>query len=399
MKKNLIVIGVACCMFLVSCTTPTEHSGTSTSLVLEYPSVTMGMNNGMSIGISGGTPPYTVKSISDSSVISAYVYRDFYSTVNQASFVSKNKTGSAVVTFRDSIGTTGSVRVTVEEFAVFPEEVTMMEMSNTNIRMQGGTMPYTVVQGYDTTVARFSDALMPYLFARRAGQTVITVTDASPQKRTKRIYVTVLPRPRGTEGMLTFASTFGDRNFSGTTDPYIIDHSVKGAAGMGMVSWSGWFEYGNIIGILPKPEGQFEIAMLGLSAYGSLFIPGVYPFESTLAGPDPNFNFVSVSMSLFISSSAEPGVTGERFVLTQGQLSITEIRSGRLKGSFYGTGYKRNYGSFGLDSTRPFAVSNGAFDVPYTPDVQHSAAEPGAAARIIRPELPRGELFLNKYLR
>lgn len=68
----------------------------------------------------------------------------------------------------------------------------------------------------------------------------------------------------------------------------------------------------------------------------------------------------------------------EPYSLTTGSVILQEVGNGRLRGTFSGSGYlEKGFRSY--DSTHPFTVTSGSFDVPYDPDIEYSVMTPERA--------------------
>lgn len=267
MRTLSVLMSLALVLLLLSgCTAPSDHvESTETTLSVEYPAVALGPAGYAWVNIKGGNAPYKVRSIGDSSVVTAYVPSTRTGTTTHVELTALGKLGTTSVTVQDSTGLTGTITVRVETFAVFPTELMMRAQTRRTIRVQGGTMPYTMTTASDSGIALTPYTSFVEVFADRPGTYVVSIADASVPVNVRQVVVTVVPRSVAGPGMLSFRSTLGDVSWEGTLDPW--GKLVPGNAGVGargLRTWNGSYESANIQALRWSDNGDLRYAFLGM---------------------------------------------------------------------------------------------------------------------------------------
>lgn len=368
MKYSIRFSLIIAILIISSCTSPTTNNAGAESLKVQYENIRMGNNSYLSIGIAGGKKPYSIKSISDSSVASPYLYNNPYGAPSLE--LNSKAIGSTRIIVMDSLGITGEVNVTVVDFAVFPSSVEMDKYSSAMIRIQGGTLPYKIVSVADTTIA-FTDFSTSNIsvYGVKNGVTSLTIKDSSPNPKMVLVPIYIKDRTANLSGKISFTSNVGNYFVEGIYSDQPIAIRNSGAAGFLNTNWSRSNNNYNIFGFKSITDHSISAASIQFTTTGdgNYFQP--IPFGSTsIASPD--FSGASFTFHPKIDYNIDFVVPFESYILTSGQVSITGLTDERVTGIFYGWGYKHFYRRTGdiiisvIDSTKPISVTNGVFDVP-----------------------------------
>ncbi len=368
MKYSFRFLLIIATLIISSCTNPTTNNSGTASLKVQYGNIRMGNNSNLSIGIAGGKKPYSIKSISDSSIAYPYVYNNPYGSP----FLQLNSKaiGSTRIIVKDSLGITGEVNVTVVDFAVFPSSVEMNRYSSAMLRIQGGTFPYKIVSEADSTIASidFSTSYIS-VYGVKNGVTSLTIKDSSPNPKMVLVPIYINDRTANLSGKLSFNSNVGNYFVEGIYNDQPIAIRSSGAAGFVYTNWSRTNNNYNIFGSKSIIDHSISVASIQFTTNGegNLFQP--IPFGRTsIAFPD--FSGASFIFYPEIDYEIDLVVLPDSYILTSGQLSITSLTDERVTGIFYGWGYKHSYQRTSdmlisvIDSTKPISVTNGVFDVP-----------------------------------
>jgi hypothetical protein len=400
-SRYAFIISIVSPLFLLlfsSCVVPTDTSNQKPALTLEYQSTAMGVNSYIAIGIQGGTPPYSIKSISDSTRISGFLYYDRYRPAHRLELRSSAMTGPVTIVVQDSSGVTGSIFVNVVDFTAYPEQIELYEFSSASVRIQGGTKPYSIEYILDTNVVQAYCSNYLDLYSRKAGTTAVTIVDSSPQKKRTTVHISVISRMQKVPGKITFTSTFGSHTFEGTLDQEIYPGSRFNASAIGWRDWSGSFEMAFCQGVNVYPDKRFENISIDINSVGKRITPGIYSISDIAVSPDPIrvLPMVTVSYTMYQWTS-DSSITSETYYLTEGQVALTTVENDRLQGTWYGSGFlSKPY--FEVDSTKPFGIWNGKFDVPYSVTIEHNGADPGGVTAVLHKRSQHvREVLLRKF--
>jgi hypothetical protein len=336
-------------------------SGTTQLTASENP-VVLSMVNPRYITISGGQGPCSVKSISDSSVVDAYVIA--YQVEGPLVLVGK-ALGTAVVTVQDSAQTAEvEISVTVANLAASPANVTVRVGKTQYVSLEGGSQPYAIDVPADSTIAgALLGSSYVIITGNAPGSTSLVVRDAASPPNTVAISITVTPRPvLTTSGKISFSSGAGDFSAEGVLSDAQVDIRtvpVNSQAAGGM--------------ILPGPVGANYGAMLGYwrrSQNTADAVVIVFSKSNLSQGQVPidtlPFNGDHKAMVEFVLGGDLNSDTPDTYVMHAGTFTFTTLNSQKATGTFSGAATLtiNNVPVAGRNTS----VTNGTFDVPLMED-------------------------------
>lgn len=323
--------------------------------------VTVAIHWAKYLTISGGQGPCTVKSISDSSIITAAM-DPFTSPTGRSLSLSGKAIGTVKVVVQDSAKTAEvEVLVTVATMAASPSNVTVQVQRTQYVSIQGGTYPYTLDQQANSSVASVNlSSSSLYVDGVAAGSTSVVVKDNASPPNKVTIAITVVPKPAlTTAGTISLTSSIGKISANGilTNDldklPSLPSNSEGAGGSISLSSYGPSFTV--IIGYQKKSQNTADIVEILLVR--SSLSPGVVPIDSSriLWGADTAIVFFAYAADLTSNNI-------DAYIMHGGTLTVTALSAQRAAGTFSGTANMIR-GNSPVAGTN-IAVSSGAFDVP-----------------------------------
>ena len=363
--KNIssVLTSIFIILFLNSCS---DSSSTGSSvpafpvLTAQQTSVTIAVNYSRTVAITGGNGRSSVLSISDSSVISAYVFEPYVikgRTFQDVQIQSK-KTGSATITVQDSAHSSKlTISVSVATMVTSPTAVKMRSGRNEYVSIMGGKKPYQVLTAPNSSVAtvELTTYSSMYVYGMSQGTTSITIRDSSVPYDSIVVPVEVIADPKFIEqGSVSFTSTIG--NFS-ATGVSVADLTIASLSGEGAGGWlNRSFYAGDFVTILAyrkidltKVDIIFITCMKGSLTTGTVAI-------------DTSSDAVERAFVVFALNKDMNMVATDLYQLTSGSLMFSGLSENSAVGSFTGNGVLVKDEKFVPSST--VSVSGGVFNVP-----------------------------------
>ena len=359
MESRVTLFTIVLSLITFSCT---DQSTTPSKpgLLLESPTVTVTPMWYGSIAVRGGTGPINVTTIDDSTVAEAYVSGPYYDGEEKwwKLMCQGKKYGVTAVRLADAAGTsTAVIFVTVARMAASPERIMVRQHQSSSAEIHGMTLPLTVVQPPDTSVADVTVIGSTVLIdAFGAGRTSVSFADASTPSNILLIPITVTPSAwYTTPGTVTLTTEWGTMTFNGILP---VPRNSGRRYGNGA---AGTLEPGYaaiITGFRSSSPGPDEQFSLYFSYSGS--------GPATVTQPAPPGSDQFVRIGLRFGGDRAP-MTGQDFFLITARVSVTESTPTRLVGTFSGEGISPGHP---FDSGRDeVMVYNGTFDVPLFPSL------------------------------
>ena len=310
------------------------------------------------ITISGGQGSCSVKSVSDSSVVSASIDK-FTAPYGKSLSLTGEIIGTAIIVVQDSARTAEiELPVTVGAMAAYPANVTVQVQRTQYVSLQGGTSPFTIDQAANSSIANVTmSGSFIYIVGVASGLTTLIVRDNANPPNKATISITVTPKPvLTTPGSISFSSTAGDFSASGILPDDIVPQPAnsEGAGGL-MYIFSSGPNLAEIIGY--KKHSQNIVDIVAIIFTKSILSQGVLPIDSsqTLNGSD-------TALVQFVFGGDLNSPTADTYLLHSGTVTFTALSVQRATGTFKGSAtlIRNNFPVAGSIAT----VTNGAFDVP-----------------------------------
>jgi hypothetical protein len=170
----------------------------------------------------GGSRPYSIQSVSDSSKVSVSGILEsggrYFLTV-------RGKTlGTSTVVVRDAVGkSTIPVEIRVQVFAAVPATVALAPLESAEVRLRYGTRPYAVTRQPDYRVANavLADTLL-FISAQQTGSTSVAVCDGIGIGDSIGIQITIVKAFSLGGGRTIIAGGTLSDTISGGTSPYCL---------------------------------------------------------------------------------------------------------------------------------------------------------------------------------
>lgn len=372
-RLSLTILAVFLALLTISCNKSNPVTPGKQQLTISENPVTVALNSPRTIFVSGGTGPCSVKSISDSSVVSASIV-SYSSLIGNYLTLTGRKTGSAAIVLQDSARTAeAEVTVTVAEMAASPSGVTVQVGRTANVTIQGGSYPYAIDQNTNAAVATvtFTDYSFNILGVAPGSTSLVVKDNASPARKVT-ISITVIPRVTfTTPGKMSFSSTVGDFAANGIMVDDInnlptLPANSEGAGGTFLSIYaptdnSIYTPTINLVAIVGFKKHSQNIADVAAVIFTKSSLDrGVLVIASSQSsGPD-------TALVEFVLNGDLNSQTADTYLLSTGTLILTTLSTQKTTGTFSGSAIllRNNIPVAGSSAT----VTGGAFDVPLLAD-------------------------------
>ncbi|MBW7887633.1 MAG: hypothetical protein H3C35_04615 [Bacteroidetes bacterium] len=339
------------------------------SLFVSKNSFSVAVDEGYNVRITGGSEKYFIKSISDSSVVNAYIRGESYTLdgkriVVMYGFIIGKKVGSATITFQDSVNTKlqTKVFVTVEAMLADPPSLSLRVGRKKFIWIKGGTLPDSIVSfpnAYIATVTDFHSNSM-YINGIAAGSTSITIKDNSNPPNLVTVPITVTPEPTfSIAGKISFSSTLGDFSVEGIYPNNTLANppvNGNGAGGFILTTLDVNELWMSIIGVKKISASVHSITAILLNKNG--YSTGTMSVDTSRT---TNNNFAQIIyVPNWENLDDNPVVT---YVMYNGTLNLTAFNSQFAAGTFYGNAVKEIFRDTPVKGS-DIKISDGSFSVP-----------------------------------
>jgi hypothetical protein len=311
-----------------------------------------------SITITGGQGPYSIKSISDSSIVDAHMS----GSPDQGWLSLWGKAlGTAAIVVRDSAQTAEvEISVTVAILAASPSNVTVQVQRTQYVSLQGGTQPYAIDEPADSVIAGVTLGSFYIIIKGNAlGSTRLVVRDDASPPNTVTISIAVTPKPvLTTPGKISFSSGAGDFSAEGVLSDEELDlRSVpvnSQAAGGAIYTTLSGTNYGAIFGYWRRNQNTADAVVILFSK--SNLSQGQVPIDTLpFTGDDK-------AIVEFVLGGDLNSDTPDTYLMHGGTFTFTALNSKKATGTFGGAAtLTRNSVPVAGRNT---SVTNGTFDVP-----------------------------------
>ncbi|MFZ4619808.1 MAG: hypothetical protein ACOYNS_04555 [Bacteroidota bacterium] len=364
MKKTIVdlcVLVFAVFSFACNDSSTTPSSPQTPALTVTETNMGVALNFSRSFSISGGKGNYSLKSTTDSTVVSVNFYSPFMQngTQSASAILLPLKLGTAVLTIQDSAKSAEvKITVTVSIMATDPSFIKVRAGRDSYFSIRGGTPPYSLLTPPNpaiATVAFTAGSSYASVTGVTAGSTSVTFRDnANPTPHTITIPIEVTPAPQfTTAGKISFSSGKGEFSANGIAaeDISLLPANSEGA-GCWIFSSTSMDAYITIAAYRKKSVDVVDVVSISFSRQG--LTAGSHQIDTT--------DQASSASVVFVFDGNLKSPTADVYRLTSGTLDLTTLNTQSAKGSFSGNAVLTRGNTIYPGTTT--TVSNGLFDVP-----------------------------------
>ncbi len=366
MQKNILILAlISICFFSLSCeqSNPVNGQGKPTLKASES-NVSVTLNYSRTVNISGGIGSYTIKSLSDSSIVTVYVYTQTSTTPTTSGYISihGNKIGTTKIIIQDSAKTAEvEIFVTVAIITASPSSVTVKTDRITYVLIIGGTPPYKIIQSSNYAIAKIDlpNSLLT-VEGISQGTTSVVISDNSNPANVVTIPITVTTAPvLTTSGSISFNSTIGYFMTEGIyKDIYSSKEPSNDAGAGGIVSvYSSNINFGTIIGYKRKSVDVYDVVLI--TFVKNKLSPGIVSLDSASSANQRDNG--SIFFGFNISSNSQ---TSANYLTYSGDITFSTFTEMTAEGTFQGHAGLFSNQIGGLTPGSNVTISQGSFSVP-----------------------------------